>query len=87
MTWQRVFENPLVPKDWRTHGYERVICSNCGKRGEQHRGVDGKCPGPGPEPKWPKTIRDEVKAGDLFDKRMARYWSQNKTYFRDPRYT
>ena len=77
--------NPLDYRDWRTPGFERVLCGNCGKRGDQHRGYDGKCPGPGPEPKWPSTIKDEARAGALYDKRMARYWAQRKTYFKDPR--
>lgn len=59
----------------------RGYCRHCGRKGSEHRGSDGLCPGKGPEPKWPRTIRDEAKAGALFDKRMAKYWSKQTTTF------
>jgi hypothetical protein len=68
--------------------YERRLCRMCGAQGQHHRAIDGKCPSmaswgrPKPFPRWPPTIRDEAKAGRLYDTRLARYWARGRTWFR-----
>ena len=61
--------------------HPRHLCSNCLQKFEDHRTSDRKCPGK-KEPKWPTTIKDEDRAGEVFDKRMEKFWSENKTYFK-----
>lgn len=61
-----------------------VRCRHCGIRGNLHRGSDGRCPGAETEPRWPSTIRDEAKAGAVYDARLSAHWSARKTTF-DPR--
>ncbi len=67
---------------------ERLRCKFCGTAGGSHRTSDGKCPalfGWGsmkPLPRWPNTVRDQVKAGALFDKRLTQYWAASKTWFK-----
>lgn len=62
-------------------------CATCGGRKEEHLDRQ-KCPPFSqwgrvkPFPKWPKTIKDEAKAGALFDKRIKAYWTANDSFFR-----
>jgi hypothetical protein len=62
------------------------LCAHCGEKGTQHGGPNNPqrayaCPAPGKPPKWPSSQKDEKKAGALFDKRLAKYWSKRKTSF------
>lgn len=64
--------------------HDRVICRRCGARKEQHGGATNPhrpfaCPG-GEFPKFPK-LKDERKAGELFDKRLAAFWTKRSTSF------
>lgn len=59
----------------------RVLCRHCGVVGTKHRARDGRCPATAQEPRWPSTVKDEDKAGQLFDKRMARHWAKRSTVF------
>jgi hypothetical protein len=58
-------------------------CRACGARLEQHVGIDYTpkplaCPPHGVKfPSWPSTVKDESKAGALFDKRVADYWQKS----------
>lgn len=67
---------------WEPNTLElRAFCRRCGQIGEHHRASDGHCPGKGLHPKWPRSIRDEAKAGALYDKRMVKYWNERSTIF------
>lgn len=62
------------------------LCAYCGRKGTQHGGGSNPhrpyaCPADGKAPTWPK-LKDEKKAGALFDKRLAKYWTQRTTAFR-----
>jgi len=59
-----------------------TLCSHCGQPGMKHRSSDARCPGSTKEPKWPTTIRDEKRAGEVFDTRLARHWSKRTTTYR-----
>ncbi len=64
----------------------RTRCTHCGARKEQHGSAENPvrafaCPGPGTEPRWPTTIKDERRAGEVFDRRLARFWSERSTTF------
>ncbi len=69
---------------WRTQGYERAFCRACGERGERHRGSDGHCPGRGRDPRWPSSVKDEQRAGAIFDARMLRFWQERATHWVAP---
>lgn len=58
-----------------------VLCKHCGFAGRKHRTGDARCPAGEAFPKWPTTVKDEVKAGALFDKRLAKYWAARATTF------
>jgi len=63
------------------------LCAHCGFNESKHGGATNPyrpfaCPATGKEPKWPTTIRDEKKAGELLDKRLAQHWTKRKTSFR-----
>jgi hypothetical protein len=66
--------------------YERVhekhLCRHCGFSKQEHRASDLHCPATGTFPKWPSTIRDEARAGKVFDQRLARHWAARKTKFK-----
>lgn len=66
--------------------HENHLCRNCSAKQGDHAGpsnphaAPGACP-PGRFPRWPHTIRDEKRAGLLFDKRVAKFWQGSKTTF------
>lgn len=61
---------------------DHVRCRHCARRLGEHRAEpQHSCPGPGKFPKWPSTVKDEEKAGALFDKRVRAYWSKRSTAF------
>jgi len=68
-------------------GYSpRHICCVCGHHWEQHSGPNNPLAAPaacpsGEFPKWPK-LKDEAKAGALFDKRLAAFWKRSKSTFK-----
>jgi hypothetical protein len=61
--------------------HEKHLCAVCNLSYDKHRTGDDRCPGASAFPKWPSTVHDEVRAGALFDKRVAKYWSQRLTFF------
>lgn len=67
--------------------HDKHGCAICGATRENH--LDNqKCPPFSqwgtikPFPRWPKTIKDEAKAGALFDKRLNDYWTANDSFFK-----
>lgn len=64
------------------------LCSNCGQKFSHHAAhgnpyaAEGACPSAREFPKWPSTIRDEAKAGRLFDERVERFWRASPGAFR-----
>jgi len=62
------------------------LCNACGRKFGEHAAARnphcavGTCPS-GDFPSWPK-MKDEAKAGALFDKRIAKFWTTSKTTFR-----
>ncbi|HEY6117459.1 MAG TPA: hypothetical protein VI172_16015 [Candidatus Dormibacteraeota bacterium] len=63
------------------------LCTACGEKYERHAGrgnphvTEGACPS-GPFPKWPTTITDEKRAGEVFDQRVAAFWQASRTTFK-----
>lgn len=63
-----------------------VLCKHCGLRGGKHGGVNNPhrvrpCPASDADPKWPTTIKDQAKAGALYDKRLAKHWTKRTTSY------
>lgn len=59
-----------------------AFCRHCGARGLDHRGSDGRCPGKGPLPSWPRHSRKSpAEQGVMYDARLARYWAERSTSF------
>lgn len=61
-------------------------CRYCGERFDNHAAPNNPirpegCPKDGKFPTWPKSVRNEKKAGELYDKRIARFWRARKTTF------
>lgn len=61
-------------------------CRHCLQRRDKHGSAENPhrpfaCPGNGREPAWPRTIKDEQRAGRVFDERLARFWTQRETSF------
>ena len=73
-----------------TEYHENHLCRNCGQKQGAHAGMlnphvpAGSCPS-GEFPRWPSTIRDDVRAGKLFDKRVRKFWLASKTTFQPRR--
>lgn len=65
---------------------DSVRCKHCFNRYDNHACPENphapanRCPGR-VEPKWPTTIKNEEKAGKLFDKRLAKFWNERSTTF------
>jgi len=63
------------------------ICANCGQKRGAHAGATnphakpGACP-PGEFPAWPRTIRDEGRAGRVFDRRVRKFWEASESTFK-----
>lgn len=63
------------------------LCSACGAKYGAHAGrgnpwcVDGTCPS-GAFPKWPTTIDDDKRAGEVFDERVRKFWQASKSTFK-----
>lgn len=62
------------------------LCKACGYKFEEHRGapLDGRahaCPS-GASPKWPSSIKDETRAGEVYDARVSKFWAKTKTSFK-----
>jgi hypothetical protein len=60
-------------------------CRVCGERFDNHATANNPvrpfgCPGK-KFPTWPKSIRNEAKAGALYDKRIAKFWRERKSTF------
>ncbi len=70
--------------------HDNHLCAACGEKFANHarwgnpHAVEGACPS-GPFPKWPATIKDEHKAGILFDKRVAQFWRASPSTFQPRR--
>jgi len=69
--------------------HPKHLCKNCGIKYEDH-GCDkypDKCPAitfwgkMKPFPNWPISTKDQIKAGELFDKRIDRWWASSNTTF------
>lgn len=58
-----------------------TLCARCGETLGQHHCESAACPA-GPFPKWPSSIKDEAKAGALWDKRIKAFWAKSKTTFK-----
>lgn len=67
--------------------HESHRCANCGAKQGAHAGpgnphaVQGACPS-GEFPKWPSTIRDEGRAGRVYDRRVKAFWRASKSTFK-----
>jgi hypothetical protein len=64
----------------------RILCKHCGKPGTEHGMADNPhrpfaCPSDKPFPKWPTSIKDDEKAGALFDRRLAKHWTARITCY------
>lgn len=57
-------------------------CANCNQRFGAHRWGDSRCPPCGTFPEWPKAIRDEARAGLVFDRRVSEFWGASTTVFK-----
>jgi hypothetical protein len=61
-----------------------VICERCGVKGEQHRGLDGKCP---LTSDWGHRVKDPLEQwelnleGAVLDNALAEYWSANTSFY------
>lgn len=70
--------------------HENHLCANCGDKYGRHAGrgnphaPEETCPS-GPFPKWPTTIQDEKRAGEVFDRRVKRFWETSGTTFQPKR--
>ena len=66
---------------------DAVRCKLCGTRFDEHRSEGALCPPTvswgklRPFPRWPR-LRDEARAGALFDRRLAAYWAKSRGTFR-----
>ena len=73
------------PPDY-TGTNERHLCRHCGMRLGMHGGKDNPfrpwaCPGAKDFPRWPLTIKDETRAGQVYNKRLERFWTRRNTRF------
>lgn len=62
-----------------------ILCKHCGQPGRKHGSAQNPvrafaCPGSNEEPKWPK-MKDDKKAGALYDKRLMAHWKRRKTSY------
>lgn len=63
-------------------------CQNCGTKYADHALSNNpyapmdRCPRAKKGPSWPTSIRDEAKAGALFDVRLQRHWQARTTIFK-----
>lgn len=65
---------------------ERILCRHCGQRLGIHGGSENPYAAPlacpvGEFPKWPTSVRDEQRAGRLFDQRVRKFWTRSRTTF------
>lgn len=66
--------------------HEDHLCAVCGAKRGAHSGPNnphapnGACPS-GAFPKWPSTIRDEARAGMVFDRRVRTFWQASRSTF------
>jgi hypothetical protein len=72
-------------------GNSSILCRNCGYPGTKHGSAQNPvrpyaCPANGAEPKWPHSIKDDKKAGALYDKRLDRFWRKRTTRYEPVRY-
>ncbi len=61
-------------------------CAHCYKRYDAHAGATpsdnipaDRCPGK--PAKWPNSIQNEKRAGEVYDKRVRRMWTTHTTTF------
>lgn len=67
-----------------TDTHQDTRCRHCARPLRDHGGRENPhrayaCPGK-KEPRWPK-IQDERSAGELFDRRLAKFWAERSTSF------
>ncbi len=68
---------------------DRAPCRHCRQPKGKHGAADNPvrpfaCPG-AKEPKWPHSIKDMQRAGELYDRRLAKFWSERSTSFQEVR--
>lgn len=61
------------------------LCARCGAKFSAHAALANPiapngCPS-GEFPRWPSSIKDDARAGRLFDKRVAAFWKASKSTF------
>jgi hypothetical protein len=66
-----------------------IRCAHCGHRKREHGAFDNPirpfaCPGDR-EPKWPSSITNELRAGEVYDRRLVEFWSERTTSFKERR--
>ena len=65
--------------------HPKHLCRHCRQAYEKHAAsAVGDVPKdrcPGKEAKWPTSIKDEERAGKVFDERLRRMWTARKTTF------
>lgn len=67
---------------------ENHLCANCGAKYGRHAGrgnphvPENTCPSGPHFPKWPTTIDDDKRAGELFDERVRKFWQSSRTTFK-----
>lgn len=70
--------------------HENHLFAVCGAKRGAHAGHSNPhcppsaCPS-GPFPKWPTTIRDQGRAGRVFDRRVRKFWQASRTTFQPRR--
>lgn len=67
--------------------HAKHLCRRCNQKFEAHScagnplAATGACPSAPAFPSWPRSVRDEAKAGAIYDKRVKAFWAASPGVF------